>query len=67
MQAGYFLEHKRENRFLSCRTRNGALTSYFMQWRDPDGSIPWTLHYCDPESGNVYQLDERGNVMGKDH
>ena len=42
----YYLQHKRENRTISCRTREQCVYEYYRQWRDADGSIPWTMEYC---------------------
>ena len=41
----YYLQHKRENRVIHCRDYQQALSDFYRQWRDPDGSIPWTIEY----------------------
>jgi hypothetical protein len=42
----YYLQHKRDQwRILTCITYSRAVSEYFRQWRDPDGSIPWTIEH----------------------
>lgn len=41
----WYLQHKRENRRVSCRSKFGAIVEFYRQWRDDDGSIPWTVEY----------------------
>lgn len=44
----WYLRHKRENRIICCQSWSQATAEFYMQWRDEDGSIPWTIHYGDP-------------------
>ena len=37
------LIHKHENKVISCYSYEQALSEYYRQWREPDGSIPWTI------------------------
>jgi len=45
----YYLEHKRDHRFITCYSYQQAIKEYYNQYRDPDGSIPWTVKYNDEE------------------
>ena len=53
----YRLEHIREARRISARDFREAQRTYFYQWRDDDGSIPWRIFYGDyeisPTTGNI--------------
>lgn len=39
------LVHKRENKFISCNSHEQAVKEFYRQYRDEDGSIPWTMEY----------------------
>jgi hypothetical protein len=41
----WYLKHKRENRRISCNSRAQAISDFYYQWRDDDGSIPWTIEW----------------------
>jgi len=41
----WYLEHQRENKRITCRSYDHALREFYFQWRDGDGSIPWTIKY----------------------
>lgn len=43
----WFIQHKRDpsRRVTGAGTYHAALCAFYRQWRDPDGSIPWTLEY----------------------
>ena len=41
----FYLQHTRENRRISCRSYEQALSDLYTQWRDADGSIPWTIEW----------------------
>ena len=41
----WYLEHKRELKIITCNSYEQAIKEYFYQWRDDDGSIPWTIEY----------------------
>lgn len=43
----FYLQHKRENRRITCQTYEQAVREFFYQWRDPDGSIPWIIEQDD--------------------
>lgn len=41
------LEHTTEHRFISCNSLQQAITEYYRQYRNFDGSIPWQIVYND--------------------
>ena len=41
----HYLKHKRENRRITCRSHRECVIEFYRQWRDADGSIPWTIEY----------------------
>jgi hypothetical protein len=41
----WYLVHIREYKFISCNSYEQAVNEYYRQYRDDDGSIPWTIEY----------------------
>ena len=39
----WYLQHKRANRRISCKSRETMIAEFYRQWRDVDGSIPWVM------------------------
>ena len=45
----WYLQHKTEWLFVSCKSYEHARNELYRQWRTADGSIPWTIEYKDME------------------
>jgi hypothetical protein len=43
----WYLAHTREYKFISCNSYEQAMSEYHRQYRDENGSIPWTIEYKD--------------------
>lgn len=41
----WYLQHKQEYKFITCKSYEQALKKFYRQFRDIDGSIPWTIEY----------------------
>jgi hypothetical protein len=41
----WYLAHTREYKFISCNSYEQAVNEYYRQYRDDDGSLPWTIEY----------------------
>jgi len=46
----FYLQHKRDCKTITCGIDYQAvLRVYYRQWRDEDGTIPWTIEYHEGE------------------
>jgi hypothetical protein len=39
----YYLQHDTDDVRITCNNYASAMRMLYLQWRLPDGSIPWTL------------------------
>lgn len=57
----YYLIHRREQQFISCKSFDDMIKQYFMQWRDNDGTIPWRLFY--ENSTTIFEINTKGEII----